>query len=73
MIWGAKIMVFDEPTSSLALHDIENLFKLIRELKAKDAYVRIYGSGDVSVFAIESFDTNLPVEGVVREGNWRYI
>lgn len=38
---GAKIIVFDEPTSSLALHDIENLFKLIRELKSRD-YAIVY-------------------------------
>ena len=38
---GTKIMVFDEPTSSLAIHDIENLFKLIRELKAK-GYAIVY-------------------------------
>ncbi len=38
---GAKILVFDEPTSSLSQHDTKNLFKLIRELKAKD-YAIVY-------------------------------
>jgi len=38
---GAKILVFDEPTSSLSQHDTEKLFKLIRNLKAKD-YAIIY-------------------------------
>ena len=38
---GAKILVFDEPTSSLSQHDTENLFKLIRELKEKD-YAIVY-------------------------------
>ncbi|HAR65804.1 MAG TPA: sugar ABC transporter [Lentisphaeria bacterium] len=41
MATGAKVLVFDEPTSSLSQHDIENLFTLIRELKAKD-YAIVY-------------------------------
>jgi ABC-type sugar transport system ATPase subunit len=32
---GAKILVFDEPTSSLAEPDAENLFALIRRLKSR--------------------------------------
>jgi len=38
---GAAILVFDEPTSSLAQQDIENLFGLIRILKAK-GYAIVY-------------------------------
>ncbi|MDT8389169.1 MAG: sugar ABC transporter ATP-binding protein [Lentisphaeria bacterium] len=38
---GAKILVFDEPTSSLSRQDIDNLFRLIRELKEKD-YAIVY-------------------------------
>ncbi len=29
----AKVIVFDEPTSSLTLHDVENLFRVIERLK----------------------------------------
>ena len=29
----AKVIVFDEPTSSLARHDVENLFEVIRKLR----------------------------------------
>jgi ribose transport system ATP-binding protein len=29
----AKVIVFDEPTSSLTLHDVENLFRVIEKLK----------------------------------------
>ena len=32
---GAKILVFDEPTSSLAEPDAQNLFKLIEQLSAR--------------------------------------
>jgi ribose transport system ATP-binding protein len=38
---GAKILVFDEPTSSLAQKDAEKLFELIRDLKEKD-YAIVY-------------------------------
>jgi L-arabinose transport system ATP-binding protein len=32
---GAKIIAFDEPTSSLSAREIKNLFRVIRELKAQ--------------------------------------
>ncbi len=32
---GARVLVLDEPTSSLARHDIERLFDLVRKLKAR--------------------------------------
>jgi ribose transport system ATP-binding protein len=38
---GAKILVLDEPTSSLSQQNTESLFRLIRELKAKD-YAIVY-------------------------------
>lgn len=33
---GSRILVFDEPTSSLSIHDTERLFKLIGRLKKED-------------------------------------
>lgn len=36
---NASIIIFDEPTSSLGKHDVENLFKQIRALKQRDAAV----------------------------------
>lgn len=33
---NAKIIAFDEPTSSLSAREIENLFRVIRELRQKD-------------------------------------
>mgnify|MGYP006283626933 CR=1 FL=1 len=38
---GAKVLVFDEPTSSLSQPDIEKLFALIRQLKKKN-YAIVY-------------------------------
>ena len=32
---GSRVLVLDEPTSSLTAHDIEQLFKLVRSLRAK--------------------------------------
>jgi ABC-type sugar transport system ATPase subunit len=34
---NARIIIFDEPTSSLSVHESEQLFKLMRRLKAKGA------------------------------------
>jgi len=34
LVLSAKVIVFDEPTSSLTQHDAENLFKVIDKLKA---------------------------------------
>ncbi len=36
---NASIIIFDEPTSSLGKHDVENLFKQIRTLKQRGAAV----------------------------------
>ncbi|MEX0679668.1 MAG: sugar ABC transporter ATP-binding protein [Pirellulales bacterium] len=33
LVFDAKVIVFDEPTSSLARHDVENLFRVIEKLK----------------------------------------
>ncbi len=38
---GARVMVLDEPTSSLSQHDAETLFELMRELKTKN-YAIVY-------------------------------
>lgn len=34
LVFDAKLIVFDEPTSSLAAHDVRRLFEVIRNLKA---------------------------------------
>src|SRR5258708_16079649 len=36
---NARIIIFDEPTSSLSVHESEQLFRLMRRLKAKSAPV----------------------------------
>lgn len=33
LVIDAKVIVFDEPTSSLTVHDVENLFRVIEKLK----------------------------------------
>lgn len=38
---NAKVILFDEPTSSLGRHDVEQLFKVIRDLKQGRAIVYI--------------------------------
>lgn len=34
--WGARIIIFDEPTSSLSQQECENLFNLIKDLQARN-------------------------------------
>ncbi|MCB8877780.1 sugar ABC transporter ATP-binding protein [Acidisoma silvae] len=36
---GARVIAFDEPTSSLSDHEVESLFRLIAQLKAEDIAV----------------------------------
>src|SRR5262249_44941991 len=40
---SARLIIMDEPTSSLASSDIEHLFKLIKGLKARDVSVVFIG------------------------------
>ncbi|GAK52783.1 ribose transport ATP-binding protein RbsA [Candidatus Moduliflexus flocculans] len=37
--FGAKILIFDEPTASLALHETENLFKVIKQFQTQGGSV----------------------------------
>ena len=39
MSFEPKVILLDEPTSALAQHEVEMLFKLIRELKKKDVII----------------------------------
>jgi len=35
LVQNAKVLIFDEPTAGLTTYEIENLFKIIKELKEK--------------------------------------
>ncbi len=37
--FNAKIIIFDEPTTSLTLEDVDNLFKIIKKLKKKNVSI----------------------------------
>ncbi|WP_066685497.1 sugar ABC transporter ATP-binding protein [Christensenella intestinihominis] len=39
MSFHPKVLLLDEPTSSLAKHEVESLFKIIRSLKEKDVII----------------------------------
>jgi ribose transport system ATP-binding protein len=39
MSFNPKVLQLDEPTSSLARHEVESLFKIIRSLKGKDVII----------------------------------
>lgn len=39
MSFQPKVLLLDEPTSSLAKHEVESLFKIIRSLKEKDVII----------------------------------
>jgi ribose transport system ATP-binding protein len=39
MSYNPKVLLLDEPTSALASHEIESLFKMIRTLKKKDVII----------------------------------
>jgi len=61
---NAKVLVMDEPTSSLPDDAVDNLFRLIRELKAQGVAV-IYVSHKMNeIFAISDRIT------VLRDGEW---
>ena len=39
MSLNPKVLMLDEPTSSLAQHEVEALFRIIRKLKEKDVII----------------------------------
>lgn len=49
---GAKVIAFDEPTSSLSAREIQNLFRVIRELKAQGKVILYVTHRMEEVFAI---------------------
>ncbi len=76
MSYEPKVLMLDEPTSALASHEIELLFRMIRELKKKDVII-IYISHKLqelwqiadtcTVLRDGEFIGKVPMQGLSRE------
>ncbi|HSK68651.1 MAG TPA: sugar ABC transporter ATP-binding protein [Candidatus Limnocylindria bacterium] len=62
--WGARVLVFDEPTSSLTETEVEHLFRIIRMLK---------GRGCAIVYISHKMEEILRISDevtILRDGRW---
>ncbi|MEG1872465.1 MAG: sugar ABC transporter ATP-binding protein, partial [Ruthenibacterium sp.] len=61
---NAKIIVFDEPTSSLTEKEVEHLFKIIKTLKEKGCGMIYISHKMEEIFKISDDIT------IMRDGTW---
>ncbi len=66
--YGAKVIIMDEPTSSLTENEVEHLFKIIRDLKSKGVAI-IYISHKMEEILRISDDVTIMRDGNVI-GTW---
>ena len=59
-----RILIMDEPTASLSVHEVEQLFKLVRRLRAQGVSILFIGHRLEEVFEISDRIT------VLRDGKW---
>lgn len=62
--YNAKLIVFDEPTSSLTEHEVDHLFRIINELKAQGCGIIYISHKMDEIFRIADEIT------VMRDGKW---
>jgi rhamnose transport system ATP-binding protein len=60
----ARILIMDEPTASLSIHEVNQLFKLVRHLRAQGVAILFIGHRLEEVFEIADRIT------VLRDGQW---
>ena len=60
----ARILIMDEPTASLSVHEVNQLFKLVRQLRKQGVAVLFIGHRLEEVFEISDRIT------VLRDGKW---
>ncbi len=65
---GSRVLVFDEPTSSLAQDDVTRLFRLIRDLKSNGAAIVYISHALEEVFALADAYTVLRDGAVTERG-----
>lgn len=73
---NCKVLIMDEPSAAIAVAEVENMFRLVRELKAKGVTViyishridEVFGLCDrVSVLRDGKFIATEPVDGLARK------